>query len=48
MPATEGIQNYLKTHDFRLRGNDVKGRLKIFYEANNMWDFGSADQINVN
>ena len=36
MPATEGIQNYLKTHDFRLHGNDVKGRFKTFCETINM------------
>jgi hypothetical protein len=27
MPAEAGIQNYLKTLDSRLRGNDVKGRI---------------------
>ena len=27
MPAKAGIQNYLKTLDSRLRGNDVKGRI---------------------
>mgnify|MGYP001827873514 CR=1 FL=1 len=32
MPAKAGIQNKLKTLDSRLRGNDVKGRFKIFYE----------------
>ena len=31
MPAKAGIQNYLKTLDFRLRGNDVKRRFKIYY-----------------
>jgi hypothetical protein len=30
MPAKAGIQNYLKTLDSRLRGNDVKGRIKNF------------------
>ena len=33
MPAKAGIQNYLKTLDSRLRGNDVKGGLKAFYET---------------
>jgi hypothetical protein len=33
MPAEAGIQNYLKTLDSRLRGNDVKGRFKTFYET---------------
>jgi hypothetical protein len=33
MPAKAGIQNYLKTLDSRLRGNDAKGRLKTFYET---------------
>ena len=33
MPAKVGIQNYLKTLDSRLRGNDVKGRFKTFYET---------------
>jgi hypothetical protein len=28
-----GIQNYLKTLDSRLRGNDVKGHFKTFYES---------------
>ena len=31
--AKEGIQNYLKTLDSRLRGNDVKGRFKTYYET---------------
>jgi len=35
MPAKAGIQNYLKTLDSRLRGNDVKGRFKTFYETIN-------------
>ncbi len=35
MPAEAGIQNYLKTLDSRLRGNDVKGRFKTFYETIN-------------
>ena len=30
MPAKEGIQNYLKTLDSRLRGNDAKKRFKAF------------------
>ena len=30
MPAKAGIQNYLKTLDSRLRGNDAKGRFKTF------------------
>ena len=33
MPAKAGIQNYLKTLDSRLRGDDVKGRIKNFYET---------------
>ena len=33
MPAKAGIQNYLKTLDSRLRGNDVKGCFKTFYET---------------
>ena len=33
MPAKAGIQNYLKKLDPRLRGNDVKGRIKTFYET---------------
>ena len=33
MPAKEDIHNYLKTLDSRLRGNDVKGRFKTFYET---------------
>jgi hypothetical protein len=33
MPAKAGIQKYLKTLDSRLRGNDVKGRFKTFYET---------------
>jgi len=33
MPAKAGIQNYLKTLDSRLRGNDAKGRFKAFYET---------------
>ncbi len=35
MPAKAGIQKYLKTLDSRLRGNDVIGRFKIFYETTN-------------
>ena len=31
--AKAGIQNYLKTLDSRLRGNDAKGRFKTFNEA---------------
>ena len=33
MPAKAGIQNYLKTLDSRLRGNDVKGRFKTYYKT---------------
>ena len=36
MPAKAGIQNYLKTLDSRLRGNDAKGRFKTFYENINI------------
>ena len=35
MPVGAGIQNYLKTLDSRLHGNDVKGRFKAFYETIN-------------
>jgi hypothetical protein len=35
MPAKAGIQNYLKTLDSRLRGNDAKGRFMTFYETIN-------------
>ena len=33
MPAKAGIQNYLKTQDSSLRGIDVKGRFRTFYET---------------
>jgi len=33
MPAKAGIQNYLKTLDSRLRGNDAEERFKTFYET---------------
>jgi hypothetical protein len=36
MPAKAGIQKYLKILDSRLRGNDAKGRFKIFYETINL------------
>ena len=36
MPAKAGIQNYLKTLDSHLRGNDAKGRFKTFYETINL------------
>ena len=36
MPAKAGIQNYLKTLDSRLRGNDAKGHFKTFYETINI------------
>ena len=41
MPAKAGIQNHLKLLDSRLRGNDVKGRFKTFYETINIgrWIF---------
>ena len=39
MPAKAGIQNYLKTLDSRLRGNDAKGRFKTFYETINIDGF---------
>jgi len=32
MPAKAGIQNYLKTLDSRLRGNDAKRHYATFYE----------------
>jgi hypothetical protein len=31
--AKAGIQKQLKTLDSRLRGNDVKGSIKTFYDA---------------
>ena len=37
MPAKAGIQNYLKTLDSRLRGNDVKGHFRPFSEAFNIY-----------
>ncbi len=43
MPAKAGIQNYLKTLDSRLRGNDVKGRFKTFYETINVGSFAMLD-----
>ena len=36
MPAKAGIQNYLKTLDSRLRGNDAKGRFQTFYDTINI------------
>jgi len=36
MPAKAGIQNYLKTLDSRLRGNDAEGRFQTFYETINL------------
>ena len=36
MPAKAGIQNYSKTLDSRLRGNDIKGRFKTSYETINL------------
>ena len=39
MPAKAGIQNYLKTLDSRLRGNDAKGRFKTFLRFHQNWDF---------
>jgi hypothetical protein len=36
MPAKAGNQNHLKILDSRLRGNDVKGRFKTFYETINL------------
>ncbi len=36
MPAKAGIQNYLKILDSRLRGNDVKGRFRTYYETINI------------
>ena len=36
MPTKAGIQNYLKTLDSRLRGNDAKGHFKTFYETINV------------
>jgi hypothetical protein len=42
MPAKAGIQNYLKTLDSRLRGNDAKGRFKTFYETINYAEVKNA------
>ncbi len=39
MPAEAGIQNYLKTLDSRLRGNDVKGRFQDFLRNHQRWTF---------
>jgi len=36
MPAKAGIQNYLKTLDSGLGGNDVKTRIKAIYETINI------------
>ena len=36
MPAKAGIQNYSKTLDSRLRGNDAKGRFKTYYETSRL------------
>jgi len=36
MPVKAGIQNYLKTLDSRLRGNDAKGVFKTFYDTINL------------
>jgi len=36
MPAKAGIQNYLKTLDSCLRGNDAKGRFQTFYDTINI------------
>ena len=47
MPAKAGIQNYLKTLDSRLRGNDAKGRFKTFYETINITHFSCAYPDNV-
>ena len=33
MPAKAGIQNYLNLLDSHLRGNDIKGRIKTFYDT---------------
>ena len=38
MPAKAGIQNYLKTLDSRLRGNDANRRFKTSYETLNIDD----------
>ena len=47
MPAKAGIQNYLKTLDFRLRGNDVKGRFKTFYETINLKSLEDGHNISI-
>ena len=36
MPAKAGIQNHFKILDSRLRGNDIKGSFKTFYETINI------------
>ena len=33
MPVKAVIQNYLKTLDYRLCGNDINGRIKHFFET---------------
>ena len=43
MPAEAGIQNYWKTLDSRLRGNDVKGRFKTFYETIKIGVYSDSD-----
>jgi hypothetical protein len=48
MPAEAGIQNYLKTLDSRLRGNDVKRRFKTFYETINIGFCCFPDKLAVN
>jgi hypothetical protein len=45
MPAKTGIQNYLKILDSRLRGNDVKRRVKTFYGTMNDGFYLSQRQI---
>ena len=44
MPAKAGIQNYLKTLDSRLRGNDFKRRFETFFGTIiiGFWNFDIA------
>ena len=46
MPA-KAVQNYLKTLDSRLHGNDVKGRFKTFYETIKIGSMLNTNVANV-
>jgi len=47
MPSKAGIQNYLKTLDSRLRGNDIKIGFKTFYETIKHTASSSAAAIRI-